>query len=551
MSKRKKKQGGKQTTGNVPSSTPKAVPDPTPAPPPPAPAHPLATFLLKHPALTGLLCGVLTAASFAGLSLFPLAWVSVAGLLLTLFFAPTTKHAVKTAFVHGLTLSALHHHWMLFVRMPSPIGWVLASGIIGGFFALWAWLTKGPGKGHPLTVVLGYLFLEHLVNMGSFSFGWYTLGYTQWNNPLVLPSVRLVGGHGLSALILAVNAGAAWWLVKRSWRPLAVAASAVVLVSLGGIAAGGMTRPLPAEVTGPLPVTMVQINVSNEEKENPTQTTEIVQAHLDGAAGEPLAPGSLVVFPETFVAAYIEDHPYFAPQWQSLQAFVRRHRVWLLFGLNDLDLVDGQQEDRNSVFLMDPQGKVVRKYNKRNLVPFGEYIPYRSLWEKLGIGTWLKENVFPVDNLPGDEPVVFEGPGGRRFATPICFETAFPWQFRQYAAMGAHFILTPTNDAWFGKSFLAIQHMSQGVVRAVESGLPVIQSSNSGISYQAGPSGALVWRTGVMESRVLRFNLTLSGPMAPRDTPYNHLGSFLEWCILLFAPISLAISAGRRTTIRP
>ncbi len=513
----------------------------------PAPSfsgHPIARWCLAHPALTGVLCGALTAASFAGLSLFFLAWVSVAGVLMVVLSAPSPRRAAWCAFCYGVVLSLLNHHWMLFVRMPAPVGYVIAAPAVGAYFALWAWLVVRVGRRHPVALVLLYLFLEQWVNIGPLQFGWYTLGYTQWNNPVVLQAARLVGGHGLSALLLMVNTGVALWLLRGRRKPLALGVSATLALSALGVAAGvAGKKNLPAEVREPLQMVMVQVNVSGEVKEGatPAENREIFWNHLRRAEEKNPRPGALVVFPETFVSAYLEDDPAYRDLWLGLVQFVTRHRVWLAFGMNDYVQTPRGWRDTNGFMLMNPQAQVVARYHKRSLVPFGEFVPGRAYFEKLGLGDAIRNNIIYQDNLPGEEATVFTGPGGRRFSSPICFETAFPWQFRQYVQGGAHFVLTPTNDAWYGKSFLAVQRLAQGVMRSVESGLPVVQSSNSGIGYMADPWGGVKWRTGVMEMAVIKANLTLSARMTPIDTPYGRFGAIWEWLIWITTPVSLLL----------
>lgn len=518
--------------------------------PAPPPKRGIVGWVLAKPGLASALSGVLVAMSFAGLGLFPLAFVATAGLLGAVSEAPSAKSAAKSAFWYGFALSLLNHHWMLFVRMPAPVGYFFAAGIIGGFFALWAWLSRGPGLGHPLAMISAYLLLEHLVNMGPFSFGWYTLGYSQWNDPLLLPAARVIGGHGLSLMLLLINWGLWRCLKDRQTWPLKTAAATAAAVSMLGFVWPMLTiSQKPDRPTGKFSIILVQTNVSDEEKEHPNQTSEIVARHLRLAASHDPKPGDLVVFPETFVGAYLEDLEEYRPEWQSLKNFAKEKQVFLAFGLNDLEQIKGKDIDRNTFVVMTPDGEIEARYNKRNLVPFGEYVPYRFLLDKIpSVGQWVADNIFPLDNTPGDGPVIFKGPQGVKFASPICFETSFPWMFREVAMDGADLVLTPTNDAWFGHSFLAVQHMAQGVMRSVESGMPVIQASNSGISYATSPLGKIMWRTGVMEQTSLKQEVALTGQNEPVRTPFLYLGTILEPLAMLFFPCSLLLI--RRKTHR-
>lgn len=557
----------------------------------------LCTFLETKPTLAAAISGLLVAFSFAGFSQFYLVFFGLVGLIAAVLGAATPKAAAKAGFAYGMVLSLVNHHWMLFVRMPAPIGYVLAAIIIGGFFAIWAWLSRGPGKGHPIVAILGYGCLELLVNLGPFSFGWYTLGYTQWNNFPLLPTTAIIGAHGLSLLILGFNYCIWAWLKNQNLKlGLGALIGLALMVFLPGqinsawagndggmrfwaemsslyrqVRGGAKPKTYPPSAQDDIYLVVVQINVSNEEKELPSQTERIVQAHIEEAhkALKKVPPDheAMVVFPETFVAAYLEDDQNLASLWEHLKSFARINRVWLAMGLNDVDFKDQKQLDRNAFVLINPKGKLVNRYFKRNLVPFGEYVPLRSLIDNVPpLSKWVSTNVFPYDNVPGEKLVLFNGPGKRKFFSPICFETSFPWMFRQAAQKGATWVLTPTNDSWFGNSFLAVQHMAQGVVRAMESGLTVVQASNSGISY-ATSQGHILWQTGVMEKSIVvkpllnfeeSLNFSRNNPSFFQNHPktirkqtiYTHIGGFLESFVLLFYPFSLLWIALKTATIK-
>ncbi|MCM8771093.1 MAG: apolipoprotein N-acyltransferase, partial [Candidatus Omnitrophica bacterium] len=135
----------------------------------------------------------------------------------------------------------------------------------------------------------------------------------------------------------------------------------------------------------------------------------------------------------------------------------------------------------NSAVLFSDRGYIVQYYDKLHLVPFGEYIPLRKYLRFL-------ETIVPIgDFAAGKEYKIFEVKNEKLktksyFAVLICFEDIFPELSRQFAKQGVDFLVNITNDAWFGKTAAAYQHLQSSIFRAVENRLPLIRSANTGIS---------------------------------------------------------------------
>ncbi len=156
----------------------------------------------------------------------------------------------------------------------------------------------------------------------------------------------------------------------------------------------------------------------------------------------------------------------------------------------------------NSAFYINAQG-VCQEYRKIHLVPFGEYMPMRSVVERLNDMAKLVRDI-----KPGSSYKVFNTPKDTRgltgkFSTIICFESSDSALVGKMVRNGARMIVVITNDAWFGDTAAIMQHFRITRMRAVEYGIPIIQAANTGVSGIIGSSGKVILRTGVEKQQLL------------------------------------------------
>ena len=184
----------------------------------------------------------------------------------------------------------------------------------------------------------------------------------------------------------------------------------------------------------------------------------------------------------------------------------------------------------NTNLLIDPNGQITQRYDKVHLVPFGEYVPwhfFRSLVPAL-------DRELPTNAIAGKRLIVFDV-GGVRVGTLICFESTYPELARSLARDGAQLLIVTTNNASFGTSPAAREHLAMSQVRAVETGRAVVHAAISGISAVIQPNGKVTRETKLFTPALLRASL----PLATGETPYTRYGSAIEIAIgagaLLFA----------------
>jgi apolipoprotein N-acyltransferase len=269
---------------------------------------------------------------------------------------------------------------------------------------------------------------------------------------------------------------------------------------------------VPPATTRPSPVTvaLVQGNIAQALKWDPTRQLEnlVTYQRLSLMAALERQP-ALIVWPETAVSFSLDD----PRRREPVLAVARAAETPLVVGAPHVDRATGRVF--NSAFLVDATGVVAGRYDKVQLVPFGEYVPLRRL---LFFADWFVTGGIG-EFTPGPAVKLFTSPAGR-FGVTICYEAIFPELVRLAFADGAEFLVNITNDAWFGRTAAPYQHLAMATVRAVENQAYVVRAANTGISAIIAPDGRIVQASGLFTREVV------TGTIAPRSrtTFYTRYG---------------------------
>lgn len=415
-----------------------------------------------------LISGGLLALGFPPLGWWPLGLVGLVPMLVHLRGVPL-RRGWRDAF-WGMWAWEVGVLWWLpytvrrFGDLPLPLA-LATPALLGAYLALLSssFLVLGEalarrGGPRPLLLpccwALGEWVKSHLLG----GFPWDLLAYTQYRGPLwgLLP---YVGARGVSFVAMGTNAllaGAG----DRPRRLLPVAALALV----------PLLQPSPPAARARLRVGIVQPNLPPPLKqERPRRSLERCLELTERA----LARGAeLVVWPETALMRTPEG----VLPW--LRELCRRRRFALLLGCLRRDEAGRLY---NSALLISPEG-AVRWYDKRHLVPFGEFVPLRSV---LGALPQLRRiGQFSAGRRPGLLRL-----GGVQLGVLICYEAIFPRMARRLAVGGARLLVNITDDAWFGRTSAPHQHLWLAAARAGETGLPLVRAANTGISAVVDPRG--------------------------------------------------------------
>jgi apolipoprotein N-acyltransferase len=257
-------------------------------------------------------------------------------------------------------------------------------------------------------------------------------------------------------------------------------------------------------------------------------------------AGHP----DLIIWPETAMPWAVQ---YDKESVELITNILARSQAHLLTGFFD----DRSPRTYNAAILFTPQPGVSAVYRKIHLVPFGEYVPLRSMWAPLLKMVGPKDyNVDDFFNMSsGEDYTVFEA-GGFRFSAVICYEDTVPGLYRNFVQHDVDFMVNLTNDAWFKTSPELEMHLANAVFRAVESRRPLVRATNNGVTCVVGEHGFI-------RSRCLPFvpgslSCELSLPADHSQTLYTRHGDvFVAVCAAIAAlGIGLAAFRGNRLESR-
>jgi apolipoprotein N-acyltransferase len=465
--------------------------------------------------------------------------IAFTGMMSWVVTAMNTYGKVPLAISYGLML-LLTAYLGLYVGLYSA-GAVWFRSLIPryGFFALpCLWVT-----------------LELIRTYALSGMPWGLLGYSQYRQIEIIQIADHMGVYGVSFLIVLVNVALAEflsWLMPyfRNFRPARLpwelAAMATLVVTLSwqyGLATLSET-PFSGIPRSSISVGVVQPNIDQAVKWD-TAYREQTLARFDQLTEQLGHATDLVVWPEAAAPFVFEREPVYQLQ---LIALANRAQAPILFGSPALRFYpDRRPYLLNSAYLLSPDGQLLGRYDKHHLVPFGEYIPLKSsllfFLDKMveGIGDFeagTGPTVLTLTPKPRSASASNTGtpPKPISFGVAICYEVIFPNLVRQFAANGAEFLVTVTNDAWFGHSSAASQHFSMVVFRSVENHLAFARSANTGISGFIDPFGRIVEATPIFTEQAVKATMQVWRP----HTFYSRNGDvFAYGCVIICALLFL------------
>ncbi len=289
---------------------------------------------------------------------------------------------------------------------------------------------------------------------------------------------------------------------------------------------------------------VVQPNVDQAVKWD-TAYREETLARFDRLTGQLGSATDLVIWPEAATPFVFEREPVYQLQ---LIALANRAQAPILFGSPAIRFYpDRRPYLLNSAYLLSPDGQLLGRYDKHHLVPFGEYIPLKSsllmFLDKLveGIGDFEAgpgPTILTMTPKPRSSAAGMAGTTPRpvKFGVAICYEVIFPNLVRQFAANGAEFLVTVTNDAWFGPSSAPSQHFAMVVFRSVENHLAFARAANTGISGFIDPFGRIVEATPIFTEQAIQATMRVWRP----HTFYSRHGDvFAYGCVIICALLCL------------
>lgn len=493
--------------------------------------------------LAGAFPAQLALASLSGVLLFlanppagigPLAFLALIPLFAALSRAGPVRGA-SLGLMFGFTYFALVMYWIL---LFGELAWAGLASVNACYAALFGLLAPGLiRRSRPLLSAVGIASLWTAIEFihGAWPLGgltWGDVAYTQSANHLLLPLASITGAWGVSFVVVLVN----MLLLEGMRRGRGIRRAAVPFVAgaLFVIAAPAAIS-LPAPNGPPVNIAMLQVAVPKDVASVPHGSARQIAENF-AALHRTLAsdPPDLAVWPEDALDADPARDPALGKLVSDSISAVGSPT--LAGGITGPP--DGRQY--NQGVLYDGQGLATARYSKVHLVPFGEYVPWRS---HLGFLQLL--NQIPRDLTPGRSLPTLSL-DGMRFADVICFENSFPAISRALVDEGAQFLVVSTNNASYMSTAASRQHLIMSQFRAVENGRWIAHAAISGISAFISPEGDVLQPTALFQETVTRGEVVAS----TRRTIYSRFGDFFPAACLLLAG-GLLLTRGKPKRLAP
>ena len=479
--------------------------------------------------LAGAFPAQLVLASLSGLLLFlanppadigPLAFVALIPLFAVLSRGGGPARGASLGLVFGFTYFALDMYWLL---LFGELGWAGLAFVNACYAALFGLLaSRVLGRDRPVLSAIGVASLWTAIEFihGAWPLGgltWGDVSYTQSGNHLLLPLASITGAWGVSFVVVLVN----MLLLEALRRGRGALRSAIPFVAAAFcVTVAPAVISLPAPDGPPVDIAMLQVSVPKGVASVPHGSERQIAEDFV-ALHRTLAPNppDLAVWPEDALDADPARDP--ALELLVTGAISEVGSTTLAGGITGPP--DGRQYNQGVLF--DGNAVVTERYSKVHLVPFGEYVPWRSRLDFLQLLDQIPRDLTPGKSLPTLSL------DGMRFADVICFENSFPSIPRSLVGGGAQFLVVSTNNASYMSTAASRQHLIMSQFRAVENGRWIAHAAISGISAFVSPQGDVVEPTGLFQETVTRRDVLAS----TRRTVYTRFGDFFPIACLFIA----------------
>jgi len=500
---------------------------------------PRAPKALRRPARWGaLVAGALPLLAFPAPNLSVLAWFALVPGLLLISHSPSGREAAVRGWWLGCGYFVAAMWWLAPEIGPAVLIVAVVFGVLMAPFGAVGWRLLRPPVNvrralAALVVVPSFwLLTEWIRSWKALGGPWAVLGASQWQHPAMLALAAVGGVWLISFALVTANTAITIVIVSGRLAPQLVAAVAGAVVVAAGPVAFALTpsAPTPGSVT----IALVQPGVASNGTV-PVNGSQILTATLSRNGTLSKVRPDLIVWGESSVGFHLQANQ---GRLRDIEQIAATDHAEILA---DQDFYVNKDQHSKVAVLVGASG-IEGTYTKTRLVPFGEYIPFRSAL------SWLTSisKAASVNMVPGHgaHPLQVTEPGARTLTIGplICFESAFPDMSRVDTDRGAQVIVYQTADSTFQATWALAQHASLGALRAAETGRPVVQAALTGDSAAFDARGrVLAWMSGSQHG-VISVRLTL--PAASSRTIYDRLGDYVPWTsvgiAVLFGFASLA-----------
>jgi apolipoprotein N-acyltransferase len=482
-----------------------------------------------------LLCAILLAAPFLNHRLWVFSWFAFVPLLRALK-DKNPRRSFVIAFFTGAVFWLITLYWLVNVTFLGQIILAVYLALYFGLFGLLNYYLLRL-KYYVFLIPCAWVILEYLRSHLLTGFPWALLGYSQYANIAVIQLADITGAWGVSFLVMIFNAAIFLSLEKGPSSPAKVLRifllPAVILalsLGYGHLRIDYINDLLAKGASRQVRLSVIQPNIPQELKWDARARYFIKQRYIDLTLSSAKGSPDLIIWPEAALPSVPQEDPqYYADILGCLRSIGRSVLLGAVTSRNGLYY--------NSALLFSIDGRLLAQYDKLHLVPFGEYIPFRNTLRFL-------DTIAPIGDIArGREYTIFKSP--LEFGVLICFEDVFPGLSRNFVKRGARLLVNITNDAWFGRTSEAYQHLAASVFRAVENRVNLARAANTGVSAFILPSGKILSQVEDLKHNAIFVQGYKSAKITilpAQHSFYNRCGDvFLLFCLLF--PLYVIISA--------
>ena len=453
--------------------------------------------------------------------------------------------SLRSAFVagwgfgFGYFVASLWWLGAAFLVEGVEFAWALPFGVLGfpaalaifhGFGFVIARMFWSHGSRRIFAFAAAMATVEWLRGTILTGFPWNSIGQVFGGNDVTAQTASLVGLNGLTVLALLIFASPAVLGTGQTrgqrWRmPL------IGVFLLGAMLVFGVWRlqSTPIAMVADVKIRIMQPNLSQREKHR--QTGQEVLTHYLKLSDRATTPGTAGIADVTHLVWPESPFPFILAREQQalsqITGLLRRGTTLITGAARAEDSGTDQRQTRyfNSIHVIGPDGIISDSYDKAHLVPFGEYLPFKELFGKIGLRQFIeipggfetgaRRKLLSIKGLPTALPL-------------ICYEAIFPGEVLSTPTRPG-LLLNVTNDGWFGITFGPHQHLAQARLRSVELGIPQVRAANTGISALIDPLGRILQSlplgtTGIIDGQL---------PRAIAQTIYGTFGNALALLLIV------------------
>ncbi len=479
-----------------------------------------------------------------------LAWIS----LIPLLFVILKKKPAQSfllGLIAGCSYNAVLIYWI--PSVPAHYGnlsigisiiiyvvFVLFLALYWAFFCfLWTKISQSFPKLVFLLAPFLWISLEYILTHFLTGFPWGLIGSTQYQNIWFIQMASITGVYGLSFVLVLFQSAFLYSLKHRKKAPFFSVLAMVLIIHLGGFLS--LKKIIPSEYS--FTASVIQGNVSSDIYWDQVTSQEIwslFDRHIELSRKSYEDGAKLIIWPEFSVPLCFScSYGYFQDFKEQLNIFVQETDCTLLLGTNEKTSTPGNVRYYNTALCLSPD-LPTSHYYKIHLVPFGEYTPYKKIF------SFIEKMTHAIGEISPGTQYTLHSFQSLNFGSPICYEIIFPNLVRRFVKKGADFLVTITNDGWYGKSSAPYQHFSMAVLRAVENRRYLLRAATTGISGIIDPYGRILSKSKLMTQTHLTEVITPS----TRMTFYTQFGDVLPLLSLTLTPVFIILAVAKKRNER-